>query len=96
MSVLVAQSLGVRFQSIPEGCIKTPKAFRNLPQIEALKFGGTRRIVFNRHCLWRLNPSGACALLRRTKRSFGRFCRTAVLIQTYPYKTKKTHQKAGL
>ena len=30
MSVLVAQSLGVRFQSIPEGCIKTPKAFSKL------------------------------------------------------------------
>ena len=85
----------MRFQSIPEGCIKTPKAFRKLPQIEALKFGGTRRIVFNRHCLWRLNPSGACALLRRTKRSFGRVCRTAVLIQTYPYKTKKTHLEGG-
>ena len=29
-------------------------------------------MVFNRHCLWRLNPSGACALLRRTKSSEGR------------------------
>ena len=58
MSPLVAQSLGVRFQSIPEGCIKTPKAFRNLPQIEALKFGGTRRIVFNRRCFCAFDPCG--------------------------------------
>ena len=29
-------------------------------------------MVFNRHCLWRLNPWGAIAMLWRTKRS----CRT--------------------
>ena len=34
-----------------------------------LIFGRTSQIVFNRQCLWRLNPAGACALLRRTKRS---------------------------
>ena len=32
-------------------------------------------MVFNRHCLWRLNPAGTSALLRWTKRSYGRVCR---------------------
>jgi len=36
-------------------------------------------MVFNRHCLWRLNPAGTSALLRWTKRSYGRVCRTADL-----------------
>ena len=42
-------------------------------------FGRTSQIVFNRHCLWRLNPAGACALLRRTKRSWRRVFRTGDL-----------------
>ena len=29
-------------------------------------------MVFNRHCLWRLNPAGTSALLGWTKRSYGR------------------------
>ena len=36
----------------------TPK--RKTPAFgEGLSFGRTGRIVFNRHCLWRLNPAGA-------------------------------------
>ena len=46
------------------------------PVSEGFMFGRTRRMVFNRHCLWRLNPSGTFALLRWTKRSYGRVCRT--------------------
>ena len=38
-------------------------------------FGRAGRMVFNRHCLWRLNPAGTSALLRWTKRSYGRVCR---------------------
>ena len=56
----------------------------------------TRRIVFNRHCLWRLNPAGAFALLRRTKRSVGRVCRTSALIQTYTPKRKTPADGEGL
>jgi len=36
-----------------------------------------------------IEPCGPSASLLRTKRSFGRVCRTAALIQTYPSKTKK-------
>ena len=46
-------------------------------------------MVFNRHCLWRLNPAGTSALLRWTKRSFGRVCRTADL---YHVKADWPHQ----
>ena len=61
-----------------------------------VNFGRTRRIVFNRHCLWRLNPAGASASLRRTKRSFGRVCRTAALTQTYTSKRKTPAFGEGL
>ena len=69
---------------------------RRPPMAEGLSFGRTRRIVFNRHCLWRLNPAGAFALLRRTKRSCGRVCRTAVHIQTYTPKRKTPADGEGL
>ena len=61
-----------------------------------LKISRTSRIVFNRHCLWRLSPAGAFALLQRTKRSFGRVCRRAVLIQTYTPKRKTPAFGEGL
>ena len=46
-------------------------------------------MVFNRHRLWRLNPAGTSALLRWTKRSYGRVCRTADL---YHVKAGRSHQ----
>ena len=46
-------------------------------------------MVFNRHCLWRLNPAGTSALLRWTKRSYGRVCQTADL---YHVKADWPHQ----
>ena len=62
---------------------------RKTPAVgEGLSFGRTRRIVFNRHCLWRLNPAGTFALLRWTKRSYGRVCRTERLSPRH-VKTRK-------
>jgi len=43
-----------------------------------------------------LNPAGAFALLRRTKRSVGRVCRTSALIQTYTSKRKTPAFGEGL
>jgi len=55
-------------------------------------------MVFNRHCLWRLNPAGTSALLRWTKRSYGRVCRTGDLYQVkadWPHQDTRGHTYAS-
>jgi len=55
-------------------------------------------MVFNRHCLRRLNPAGTSALLRWTKRSYGRVCRTGDLYQVkadWPHQDTRGHTYAS-
>jgi len=62
-------------------------------------FGRTGRMVFNRHCIWRLNPAGTCALLRWSKHSYGRVCRTADLYHVkadWPHQDTRGHPETSL
>ena len=56
-------------------------------------------MVFNRHCIWRLNPAGTCALLRWSKHSYGRVCRTGDLYHVkadWPHQDTRGHPETSL